>query len=147
MSCKQNTILLTNSLLQLNYMQYPIQEESPMKQSELQIKETEFRIEALQYLEFLYQEMGERRETLHSDILRVIESESVEELFSGFSLISSVSDSLRNRILRKDEIRDAQKLLEIMSTDLKNAGHEYLELEILLNRWTMFHKKTFSPEQ
>jgi len=118
-----------------------------MKQSEIQTREIEFRIESLQYLEFLYHEMEKRRNTLHSDISRTIECASVEKFFPNLSLISSVSDSLENKILSKDEIKDVKHLLTIMSVDLKKSGHEHLELEMLLTRWIIFHEEILSPEQ
>ena len=118
-----------------------------MKQSEIQTREIEFHVESLQYLEFLYHEMEKRRNTLHSDISRMIECASAEEFFPNLSLISSVSDSLENKILSKDEIRDVRNLLMIMFSDLKNAGHEHSNLEMLLTRWTMFHEEILSPKQ
>lgn len=97
-------------------------------------------IEALEHLESPHRRR-EVRNNLHSDITRVIESGSIQELFSELSLISSVPDLLNNKILSKEERIEVKALLETIFTDLRNSNYEYAEVEMLLKRWNMFYEK------
>ena len=109
-----------------------------MEQSE-QTEELELRIENLEYLEFLYQEMEKRRKALHQDISRIIESAFIQDLYPDIDF--SVFASLENRILRKNEMEDIERFLTIVFNDLKEAEWEYLMFGILLSRWKIFHEK------
>ena len=118
-----------------------------MEQPELRTKELELHIENLEFLEFLYRKMKERRSALHSDILEMIECASIEEIFSNLSFepsISSVSVSLKNEILSEREIEDVWHFLALLIKNLKKSRHEYSRIELLLSRWITFHKEILS---
>jgi len=101
----------------------------------------EKKMETLEHLESLHKRRRKVRNALHSDITRMIESGSIQELFSGFSFISFVPDLLENKILSKAERVEVKTLLETIFTDLRNSDHEYAEVEALLERWIIFHEK------
>ena len=108
-----------------------------------QTKELRFCIDKLAYLELLYHELEEKRSTLHSDILRMIGSESIEKLYPDLSVFAS----LKNEILSEDEIKDIEHLLSLMFQDLRKSRYEHSGMELLLIRWITLHKEILLSEQ